>query len=422
MADGEHAEFEAPLESQVSHYKRMYDVVSAMAKIGVWECELPTDALTWTDTVYDLFELPRGSPVDRLNILDFYEENSRQEMERLRAEIIANGGSFELDIAIRTARGNRKWLRLCAIADQVNGRSVRIFGTKQDITPTKLAQERVHTLQLELVHASRRSAMGAMAATFAHELNQPLAAIANYAAGCRRVMNASVPDREALQIGLDHIEKSALSVGGIIRGLRSLTEGRLKRRKFDVRALISEAVDMAQKGAPETVSVDCDTGDAIIVVADRQQIQLALLNILKNAVEAAAEGHHPVVAVATMADDQFVQITIEDSGPGIAADMVKTLYAPFVSSKPDGMGIGLSITRTIIEAHGGILTASNRESGGGVLFFFPSARLRHWPRPRTKSFGVYDANSSITRTILSIASPPFSSGCSINRSKSRPKY
>lgn len=360
---------ENPREDELSHYKRMYDVVSAMAKIGVWEYELATDQLTWTDTVYDLFELPRGSRIGRLDILDFYEEASRQDMERLRSEIIENGGSFELDIAIRTAHGNRKWLRLCAIADQVNGRSVRIFGTKQDITTTRLAQERVQTLQLELVHASRRSAMGAMAATFAHELNQPLAAIASYAAGCRRVMNASVTDREALQIGLDQIEKSALGAGSVIRGLRSLAEGKLKRHKFDVRALIRDAVYMTKKGAPETVSVSTDTGDAIFVMADRQQIQLALLNILKNAIEAAAESQDPVVAVSTVTDNQFVRITIEDSGPGIADDMAKSLYAPFVSSKPEGMGIGLSITRTIVEAHGGILTASSGEAGGASFSF-----------------------------------------------------
>src|SRR3982750_1297228 len=89
----------------VAHYKKMYDRSSALARIGVWECDLATEALTWTDGVYDLFELPRGSPLERARIVEYYEDGSRREMERLRAQAISEGRSFSLDIRIRTARG-----------------------------------------------------------------------------------------------------------------------------------------------------------------------------------------------------------------------------------------------------------------------------------------------------------------------------
>ena len=116
----------AEQDEAVAHYKKMYDRSSALARIGVWECDLETEALTWTDGVYDLFELPRGSPIGRTRTLELYDEESRREMERLRARAISDGGSFSLDIQIRTAKGKERWLRLTADVEQENGRSVRI--------------------------------------------------------------------------------------------------------------------------------------------------------------------------------------------------------------------------------------------------------------------------------------------------------
>ena len=179
--------------ASIAHYKKMYDRASALARIGVWECDLASGALTWTDGVYDLFELPRGAPLDRARIVALYDEESRREMERLRAAAITEGSGFSLDIRIRTARGNERWLRLTADIEQENKRAVRIFGTKQDITQAKAAQAEVRALQAELIQVSRRSAMGVMAATLAHELNQPLTAISNYAAGLRRALERAAP-------------------------------------------------------------------------------------------------------------------------------------------------------------------------------------------------------------------------------------
>src|SRR3546814_1886493 len=102
----------------IAHYRKMYDRASALAKIGVWECDLATEALTWTDGVYDLFGLPRESPLDRANILELYDKASRREMERQRAAAIRDGGSFSIDILIHTPSGNERWLRLTADGEQ----------------------------------------------------------------------------------------------------------------------------------------------------------------------------------------------------------------------------------------------------------------------------------------------------------------
>jgi PAS domain-containing protein len=124
----------------------MYDRSSLLAKLGAWECDLATNALIWTDGVYDLFELPRGSVIDREQTAALYEPESCREMERLRAQAIATGSSFTLDAQIRTARGNLRWMRLTADVECENGIPVRLFGAKQDITAEKAVWHRMEAL------------------------------------------------------------------------------------------------------------------------------------------------------------------------------------------------------------------------------------------------------------------------------------
>ena len=354
--------------ASVAHYKKMYDRSSALARIGVWECDLATEQLTWTDGVYDLFELPRGSPLERARIVELYDAESRREMERLRALAIAEGGSFSLDILIRTVRGNERWLRLTADVEQEQGRSVRIFGTKQDITAERRAQEEVRALQAELIHLARRSAMGTMAATLAHELNQPLAAIGNFAAGTRRALQAAAPSREFLEEGLVAIEKSAVRANNIIRSLKEMNSGgKAKRQRLDPKPLIVETAALAMLGAGAEVALRLDLADGLLVAADPIQLQQVLINLIRNAVEAVAGVARREVLVAMCAGAGTIELRVEDSGPGIAPEMMGSLFEAFVSSKPDGMGVGLSISRTIVEAHGGTLSAANKESGGACF-------------------------------------------------------
>lgn len=357
----------APTEqaAAIAHYKKMYDRSSALARIGVWECDLETEALTWTDGVYDLFELPRGSPIGRAETLALYDEESRREMERLRARTIRDGGSFSLDIHIRTAKGNERWLRLTADVERENGRSVRIFGTKQDISAERAALDKVRALQAELIHLSRRSAMGAMAATLAHELNQPLAAIGNFAAGTRRALHDPGTSRVLLESGLEAIEKGAFRAGKIIKMLREMNDGSAVRRQLlDPNPLILEAASLAMLGAGERISPRFDLVEGLTMSADPVQIQQVVVNLIRNAVEAMRDSGQGEIIVSTRVRDDALEIRVDDSGPGIAPELMDSLFDAFVSSKPSGMGVGLSISRTIVEAHGGKLSAANREAGG----------------------------------------------------------
>jgi two-component system sensor kinase FixL len=352
----------------IARYKKMYDRSSALARIGVWECDLATEALTWTDGVYDLFELPRGAPLERAEIVALYDEESRREMERLRARTIRDGGSFSLDILIRTAKGKERWLRLNADVEQVDGRPVRIFGTKQDITVEKLAQLEVRALQSELIHLARKSAMGTMAATLAHELNQPLAAIGNFAAGTRRALQPAEPDRSLLESGLAAIERNAARASNIIRSLKEMNSGGAgKHMLLDPKPLVVEAAALAMLGVEAEVDLRLDLADDLLVAADPIQIQQVVINLIRNAVEAVIPATRREVLVSLRAAGSALELRVADSGPGIRPEMMGSLFEAFASSKPGGMGVGLSISRTIVEAHEGSLSATNRR-GGGACF------------------------------------------------------
>ena len=353
----------------LARYKKMYDRSSALARIGVWECDLATEALTWTEGVYDLFDLPRGSPIDRGTALQYYAETSRQEMERLRARTIRDGGSFSVDIRVKTAKGNVRWIRLTGDVERENGRSVRIFGTKQDITAEKSAQEKVRALQAELIHVSRRSAMGAMAATLAHELNQPLAAIGNFAAGTRIALQQPHPDREVLQSGLEAIANIAARAGTIVRTLREMNDGSAVRRQtLDPNPIIVEAAALAlPAGGDHRVKPRFALAEGLLVSVDPIQIQQVIIILIKNAYEAVLDKARREIFVSSLVTGGGVEIRVEDSGDGIDPGLMDSLFDSTISDKPDGMGAGLSISRTIVEAHGGKLSAFNRDSGGAAF-------------------------------------------------------
>lgn len=347
-----------------------------MASIGVWEYDLLKYELTWSDAVYDLFEIPRGQPIDRATAVRFYSAESRARMEALRSHAIETGGNFSIDIEVIASQGSRKWINLTADVEQENGNSVRIFGTKQDITERKLAQEQVKHLQSERVHTASRTAMGSIASTLAHELNQPLAAVVNYAAGTSRLLRSvDIPSQAAT--GLEEIERNALRAGDIMRRMRSLLlKGRGKTEPFDLTAALTDAVAVAARPSAK-VSVQLKFGHSGTVAADRVQIVQVAVNIIRNACEAMEGSRHQEIVLETHDDGDFIVVMISDSGPGLPLDL--NLFEPVDSAKIGGMGIGLSICRTIIEGNGGKIWSAKAATGASFGFKLP--RLSSLPQP-----------------------------------------
>lgn len=259
----------------------------------------------------------------------------------------------------------------------------RIFtGFIHDITQRQQTLLRLQDLQAELAHVGRISEMTSLASSLAHELNQPLTAIANYCESGRDLL-AGDPDRDAVETArdaLDEASKEALRAGQIVRRLRDfISHGESEPRTESLGRLITGANALALVGSREhgiEVQVRLDrAGDRVFV--DRVQIQQVLINLIRNAIDAMTDSRVRSLTIRTSpGPEDFITVTIEDTGSGISEAVAPQIFQPFVTSKATGMGIGLSICRTIIEAHGGRIWFEPRP-GGGTIFHFtiPAAEV-----------------------------------------------
>ena len=247
-------------------------------------------------------------------------------------------------------------------------------GFIRDITQRQESEARLQELQSELVHVSRLTAMGEMASALAHELNQPLLAIVGYMKGSRRLLESGAEDSSSLlRDALDKAGDQAMRAGQIIRRLREFVgRGDTERRVESVKKLIEEASALALVGTKDQrVRVRFQFDPTIdLVLVDKIQIQQVVLNLIRNAVEAMARSERRELTISTAAeDDDMVAVSVADTGSGIAPEVMSQLFQPFATNKPHGMGVGLSICRTIVEAHGGRITVE-ANPGGGTIFRF----------------------------------------------------
>ncbi len=270
-----------------------------------------------------------------------------------------DGSTFPMKLAVGETRTDGK---------------VYFTGFIRDLTEREETAARLEAAQGELARLARLNELGEMASTLAHELNQPLSSIANYVQGCIRLL-AQVPAAQAemMRGALQETARQALRAGEIIRHLREfVTRGETDKEPADIKRLVEEAGALALVGSRERgVRTEFDfSPDADLVLVDKVQIQQVMINLMRNAIEAMKDSPRRELVVRTRRSDaRLVLVEVSDTGPGIAEDMARQLFVPFVTTKPGGMGIGLSISRRIIQSHGGDLTYRRNEAGGANFSF-----------------------------------------------------
>jgi two-component system sensor kinase FixL len=249
----------------------------------------------------------------------------------------------------------------------------RLFaGFSKDVSARQQSEQRLQELQAELVHVARLSAMGEMASALAHELNQPLTAIINYAQAARGVVERrSGEGADGLASLLEKTVEQADRAGQIIRRLRQfIAKGETDRALEDINTVVEEASGLALVGAKgKGIVVRRVLGEGLPpVLLDKIQIHQVITNLIRNSIDALDGVTRREIVVSTRrAGRDSIEITVADSGPGLAPEVADRLFQPFVTTKAAGLGIGLSICRSIVDAHGGRLFASDNP-GGGVVF------------------------------------------------------
>ena len=278
---------------------------------------------------------------------------------RVTTALHRDGNTFPIELAIGEA-----W-----VGDK------RIFtGFIRDLTERQQTLLRLQDLQSELAHVGRVSEMGTLASSLAHELNQPLTAVASYCEAARDLLKTEIDSETMgmLREAMDEAAKEAVRAGQIVRRLRDfMSHGETERRVESLQRLINEANALALVGSREhgiDVQLSLDA-DADLVFVDRIQVQQVLVNLIRNAIDAMIDSPTRSLLIRTeRGNDGFVEVIIEDTGSGISEMIAAQLFQPFVTSKQSGMGIGLSICRTIVQAHGG--RSWFEPTGRGTAFHF----------------------------------------------------
>jgi len=270
-----------------------------------------------------------------------------------------DGSTFPMELAVGEMRSS----------------GARFFtGFVRDLTERQDTQTRMQELQAELMHISRLTALGEMASTLAHELNQPLSAIANYLSGGRKLLERAQPDTARAAEAIEKAADQALRAGQIIRRLRDfVARGESDREIESLSKLVEEASALALIGAKELgVRVSYSFDPRVdLVLADKVQIQQVILNLIRNAIDAMMTSPTRALRISTEAadDNGLAHVSVADTGPGLNPEIAGRLFQPFMTTKAQGMGVGLSISRTIVEAHGGRIWVETNANGGATFHF-----------------------------------------------------
>ncbi|MEQ9505240.1 MAG: PAS domain S-box protein [Hyphomonas sp.] len=272
----------------------------------------------------------------------------------------ADGTLFPVDLKIGEARIDGRFLFTAFI---------------RDLTEQQRSELRMQEMQSELVHFSRLSAVGTMASALAHELNQPLTAVANYLEASRDLLDSPDPDmREILREALSEAARQAVRAGEIVRKLRSyVSRGEVDAHPVSLRPLLADAIALSKTSrerADIPVNIEVDAG-VDRVLADPIQIQQVVINLIRNAMDAMTGRSDARIEVRAAPTEEpgLIEIEVCDNGPGLSPEMKESIFKPFATTKAQGMGLGLSICQTIVEAHGGTIRALAAENGGTCFRF-----------------------------------------------------
>ena len=343
---------------------------------GIWIRDLEQNEIWATEKWRKLFGFDETERLDFDGLLRRLHPDDRDMFRSIVEKATEGDGSYEAEYRVALPNGDMRWIASHG-AVEFNGAGKPIFvrGVSHDITARKEAELETQNLQRAITHAGRVSLMGQLASALAHEINQPLGAILRNAEAAELFMQDASPDLDEVRAILADIRKDDQRAGSVIARMRGLLKRQeLDKRPVNLSELINEVATLLRSDtAVRRVRLEAAVAENLAPVSgDVVHLQQVLLNLIVNAMDAIdeADGENRHVTVTAAFDGQnTIEIAVSDSGPGIPADKLSCIFDPFITTKGKGMGMGLPISRRIIEAHGGRLWAENRQEGGASFRF-----------------------------------------------------
>ena len=363
-------------EAELRESEERLLLAAEAAHLGIWIRDLTRNDIWATDSWRALFGFAKSEPLDLNGTLRRVHPDDRETVQCTLARALEGDGRYEMEYRVVLHRGQIRWIASRGRA-QFNGAGTPILvrEVSLDVTERKNTEREAQLLRQEVAHVGRVSMMGQLASALAHEINQPLGAILRNAEAAELFMQSASPDLEEVRAILADIVKDDRRAGAVIDRMRAL----LKRHELeviglDVGEVIGDVVTLIRADAVSRhVKLDVDiAGDLRPVRGDRVHLQQVLLNLVLNGMDAVNEVNQEdrrVTVTARPGGARIVEVAVGDTGRGIPADTLANVFDPFFSTKPNGMGMGLPISRTIVEAHGGHLWAENNHGRGATFRF-----------------------------------------------------
>jgi len=366
----------ARLAGVLQDRERHMDLASSAADLGMWTWDIGRDSIWASRRARELFGYSASESIDRARFFRSVHPEDREVTDRAIEEMLAGDMGYEAEYRVLLPDGRTRWMAARGqIERDGSGKPKLLRGVVLDISARRGAELELQQLRNQLAHASRVSMMGQFASALAHELSQPLGAILHNAEAAELFLEHDPPDIDEVRVILADIRHDDQRAGSVIDRLRAL----LKRRNFAPRALsvsdeLANVAALARSdSSSRKVRLEIDAApDLPAVMCDPVHLQQVLLNLIINAMDAAESvqaARRRVTVRARSRGASEIEVAVSDSGPGIPPESLGRLFEPFFTTKGDGMGIGLSISRTLIEAQGGRIWAENN-AGEGATFRF----------------------------------------------------
>lgn len=346
------------------------------ANLGIWVREFTRNDFWANDKWRGLFGFAPTEPLGLERMLTRLHPDDRDTFRQVLAKAAADGGEYASEFRLMLPDGSIRWIAAQGRVDiDARHRPIRTRGACSDCTARKQAEQEMLQLRHEIAHAGRVSVLGQLASALAHEINQPLGAILRNAEAASILLQQAPPDLDEIRAIIDDILADDQRAGAVIDRMRALLRRHhIETQPLDVGELLGDVASLSRfDAAARRVNLVLDIADDVPpVLGDRVHLQQVLLNLISNGMDSIDEAGRKVrrIAVTAVRDGaQAVEIAVSDSGLGIPTDKLEQVFGPFFTTKSTGLGMGLSISRTLIESHGGRLWAENLDGGGARLRF-----------------------------------------------------